>query len=661
MKSKSLLRSILVSSVGVLVAVLIAVCVAFSVSVNMQYTKSIKSDLYHTVATESAKMDMWFKQHTTIAEGLAAAAVQEDLHGDELQNYMLNVVHPCSESIMNGYLAWETDTVGMVCSVYPVDEDYVAQERGWYQSAKSTGGTIITDPYIDAITGKIVTTVASPLKSPTGTVLGVCGLDIEINELVTLTHQLKADEGGYAVLVDAGGNIVVDVQNDDFSHRLDESNNEVITKLIDTAPIYNEVLKAAGSTNVVSGKGFDGETRYFPVVPIGSTGWKVLYAADLGEANAPLVNIVILAVIISVVGIVGGAAFFYFKFTRRLKPLSSIEHIVTEMSEGILDHAYPAVVDDEVGKICSSLRSTNSSLKTYIGEIEKLLSQMADGNFSCESSVKFVGEFTAIEESLRNICGAMRDTFSQINNASGQISEGSHSVSAQSIKLAEAVANEESLIADVVGNVNGITERVSESASSAQTVKEIVVKATNAISESNEQMTELMNIMNTISKSTAEIVNINRTIEDIAFQTNILALNASIEAARAGTAGKGFAVVAEEVRNLATKSAEASNNTTKLINETVAEISKGTVSAGGAAERLEEVVNETKLIGDSVFGISEAFVQQEEMLADIVEKLGELSNDIQTTEAAAESGAAASEQLDGQVETLKANLRKFKV
>ena len=119
MKKKSLLRSILTLSMLVLAADLIVVCLIFSVNVNIQYTQSIKSDLYHTVATESAKMDAWFTQHTTIAEGFAQAAVHDDLHGDALQQYMLNVVHPCSPSIMNGYLAWETDTVGMVCSVYP--------------------------------------------------------------------------------------------------------------------------------------------------------------------------------------------------------------------------------------------------------------------------------------------------------------------------------------------------------------------------------------------------------------------------------------------------------------------------------------------------------------------------------------------------------------
>ncbi|MDE7302056.1 MAG: hypothetical protein K2N60_01910, partial [Oscillospiraceae bacterium] len=355
MKKKSLLRSILVTSMAVLVANLTMVCLIFAICVNIQYTRSIKSDLYHTVATESAKMDAWFTQHTTIAEGFAQAAVHEDLHGDALQQYMLNVVHPCSSSIMNGYLAWETDTVGMVCSVFPVADDYVAQERGWYKTAKSTKEKVVTDPYIDAITGKIVITVACPLLSDDGNVLGVCGLDIEVTELVSLSQRLKADNNGYAVLVDASGNIVVHSKNSDYSHRL-EGQNEVVTKLIDIDPIYSDVLTASGSTNVVSGRGYDGTMRYFPVVPIGDTGWKVLYAADYSEAMSGLNNIIIFAVIASVLTAIGGAMFFYFKFTNRLRPLSDIENIVTNMSDGVLEHNYPKAENDEIGTICSALK-----------------------------------------------------------------------------------------------------------------------------------------------------------------------------------------------------------------------------------------------------------------------------------------------------------------
>lgn len=640
-----------------LAAALIAVCLIFSVNVNIRYTSSIKSDLYHTVAAESAQMDTWFTKHKTIAEDFAKTAVEQQFHDEALQRHMLDVVHTTSDSIMNGYLAWETDTVGMVCSVYPVGENYVAQERGWYQSAKSTRSTIVTDPYIDAITGKIVITVASPLLSG-NEVLGVCGLDIEISELVSVSQGLKADEGGYAVLVDGSDNIVAHSENPEYSHRL-EGTAEVVTKLVDIGPIYSDVLAAAGSTNVVSGKGYDGKMRYFPVVPIGDTGWKVLYAADYNEATSKLNNIIILAVIVSLAAIFGGGLFFWLKFTKRLKPLSAIEYIVTDMSNGVLEHDYPKAANDEIGVICDALAKTNISLKSYIDGIGKILSDMAEGKFAYDSSLKFVGQFTAMEQSIRHICESMNSTFSQLNTVSEQISSGSRSVSVGASELASAVNDETKLIVNVSANLEDINKRVSQSAENAFTVKEKALKATDTISAGNEKMQELVKIMDSISRSADEIVKINSTIEDIAFQTNILALNASVEAARAGEAGKGFAVVADEVRNLAAKSSEASQITAKLIGNTVSAIENGTEAANSTAEMLSEIVRETSMISESVSEIADVSEEQTDMLAEISVKLGEVERVIETTDSAAQNSAAASEVLDNQAALLKKYLDRF--
>lgn len=659
MKRKSLLSSILLSSAGMLAAALVAVCLIFSINVNIRYTSSIKSDLYETVASESEKMQTWFTKHVVIAEDFAKTAVMYDLHGDRLQKHMLDVVHTSSDSIMNGYLAWETDTSGMVCSIFPVGDDYVAQSRPWYQNAKSSKETIITDPYIDAITGKIVMTVATPLLS-NGNVRGVLGLDIEITELVSISQSLKADNGGYAILIDGSDNVVAHAKNQDFSHQLlSDGVTEKTTPLTDIAPVFSRALATAGSKDFISGKDHDGKTYYFPVVPIGDTGWKVLYAADYNEAVSHLTNIIILAVIVSVAMIVCGAVFFWLKFTRRLKPLSDIENIVTNMSNGVLEHNYPQATNDEIGTICGALMQTNKSLKSYINGIDRMLSNMANGKFAYDNSLSFVGEFASMEQSIKHICGAMTSTFTELNNVAEQISDGARSVSSGASDLARAVNDETRLIVEVSSNLGDINNRVSQSAASASSVKEKVLRTADAVNTGNAKMQDLVEIMDSISRSADEIVKINSTIEDIAFQTNILALNASIEAARAGAAGKGFAVVAEEVRNLAAKSAEASKITAELIENTVKAIASGTEAANGTADMLSEIVEDTSAISVSIAEIADVTEEQKGMVSEISVRLGEVERVIETTDSAAQNSAAASQELDSQAALLKEHLARY--
>lgn len=640
-----------------LICVLTVVCLIFGIAGNKIFTDSMRSDLYHTVSAKSASMEAWLTKHTAVAEDFALSAVKLNMHGEELQEYILDVVNKGSDAILDGYLAWETDKTGMVCGIYPVDDDYVASERDWYKAAVAAGETIITDPYIDVASGYIVTTVAAPLKS-NGEIVGVCGIDIEITELLELTKALKADNNGHAVLVDGSNNIVIHAADENLSHHL-EGEDEVVTALLDASAGYEKVLATLGTTEVVIDRDYNGDKCLFPIVELGHTGWKILYAADYAEATTPIRFLTTLVVIIGIIFVLVGGFFCYLQFSRRLKPMSRLAKIVSAMSTGVLNHEYPKTRRDEIGVISKSLHDTNLALKNYINEIERRLSVMASGDFTVTSSIVFVGEFTQIDKSMNKICDALRETFSSINNAASRISGDSNTMSGNASDLAEAVANQTELIGKVMNNIDDIDKQVADSVETAARARSETNKAAGVVGESNRHMEELLKAMNDIAASAEEIVKINSTIEDIAFQTNILALNASIEAARAGEAGKGFAVVADEVRNLANKSAEASNTTYALIKETVEVVSRGKELANETAELLADVVNETSVIEESVSEISDISSQQKAALTEIVNELGEISGVVQKTNATAEESAASSSELDDQVERLRNSLSRY--
>lgn len=242
----------------------------------------------------------------------------------------------------------------------------------------------------------------------------------------------------------------------------------------------------------------------------------------------------------------------------------------------------------------------------------------------------------------------------QVNTSAGRVATGAQELSHGTMEQADSVEG-------LVSNVTSITSQIQNSAVHCGNASELVDKAIGYAKEADKKMEQLITATQNIDQSSAQIVTVIKTIEDISFQTNILALNASVEAARAGKAGAGFSVVAEEVRSLAAKSAEAAQNTNDLISRSIQDVKTGTQSTDlvvSAMKIIDECIQSIKTLMDQ---ISTASVRQSEMIVQAENGIKEISQVVQTNTASAKESANVSKELSDQAHTLNSLLSRFRI
>ena len=339
------------------------------------------------------------------------------------------------------------------------------------------------------------------------------------------------------------------------------------------------------------------------------------------------------------------------------KPVEEIKEVAEKMAAGNLDVSLDYQSRDELGNLSDSMRSLIHMFREIIDDMSYGLASLGSGDFTVESKVEelYVGDFHRLLTSMHQIIERLSQTLGQISMASDQVSAGSDQVSAGSQALSQGATEQASSVEELAATINEISSQVSENAENAQQGSKLADAAGAKIELGNRQMQEMIAAMGEISDKSGQIGKIIKTIEDIAFQTNILALNSAVEAAQ------GFAVVADEVRNLASKSAEASKSTAALIEGSIQAVERGTSLADETANTLSEVVVSAKQVVAVVDNISRASSEQALSIAQVTQGIDQISSVVQTNSATAEESAAASEELSGQAQMLKNLVEKFKL
>ena len=376
-------------------------------------------------------------------------------------------------------------------------------------------------------------------------------------------------------------------------------------------------------------------------------------------------RITYIVVIIASAVVLGLTLFNMYKVYAYVKseivlPIYRLKEETAKLARGQLDLDYSVDTANELKDLADSLQEAINEIKQYIGAIESGMSCFSKGDFTCSCPITFVGDFAPIQNSIEIFQNKINGILSEINGVSHQVDSGAEDIAGGAAELAAGAEEQANSVHELSNIVGDVTEQIRNSAKYAKEADVYGVQTGEAIEKSRLEMEQLMEAITKIGAASSDISNITMTIDEISSQTSLLALNASIEAARAGTAGRGFAVVADEIGKLAQQSAEASRNIAELIDQSLNFINDGQTSAEQMNKGFEVLAENSHKVLEMVGSIASQSQEEAEAVEKISNSIAEISNIVANNSATSQESSAASEELSSQATVLNNLLSQFK-
>lgn len=538
-------------------------------------------------------------------------------------------------------------------------------DKEYWKQIKQSGEPYIMDPYVYELMGKniMMISIIAPLWDAQGEFLGVCGVDVALDKMqeqllistdYKSVHLVALAEDG-TILVDSADNTTVGKTVSEVGYNTMSTDAQKFSSM----PIRDRSSRALIKARKNYGTKRGGVCVTIPLTMNDKTHWTLHMTVNGMEFYGPIIEGAgKLTFLVLVFGFLLLRSMNRI-IRRALDPIQVITEEAGKLEAGDLNIHIDIQSDDELGRLAQAFNHISIIINNYVNDISEQLSQMADNNMDINITQDYIGDFIPIQVSIEKISESLNETLHEIVVSADEVSASSENVSSGAQILSDGAAEQASAIDQLAASIESLSQDVSANAQDAQTANNFVSEVNRHIDESNKKMEHLIQAMSEISHSSGEIEKIVKTIEDIAAQTNLLSLNASIEASRAGMAGKGFAVVANEIRELAAKSAQAVNQTASLIATSQEAVENGMNIADNTAKSLITVVKGSEKILFSVEKISNASQNQKEVLEQITTNVDSISNVVQSNSSFAQNSAATSAELSAQSKRLHELVNRF--
>jgi methyl-accepting chemotaxis protein len=466
--------------------------------------------------------------------------------------------------------------------------NYDPRTRPWYHQSQQARRAILTKPYLDVAFNILVVTMAQPTRN------GVVGGDVSISSLVDSINNMSLPANGYAIMMHKDGTVIAY-----------KDSRKLMGKITDIdAQLNNQKIQLSRQTDQLTPVFFDTEGRdkllWSEEIP--NTDWQLVFVLDKQTLEAPLTNLMLTQLGLALLVLIISVLSISWLLSLLLGPLSRVSQALSRIADGNGDLTQRITVDsqDEVGMLANSFNRFVSSQHQLISHIRQLATEL-----DVDAEHSLLTNHTTVEELQRQ-----QQEVAMVATAVTEMSSATHEIAANAESTAAAAQ---------------------QSAQSSSQGKGLVDKTRTTINSLASEIDETTTVIGELSRHAQAISSILTTIQGIAEQTNLLALNAAIEAARAGEQGRGFAVVADEVRVLSRRTQDSTaeiyttietlQNTTKqavsLMDSSKALANNSVDDVNAAAQALEEITQAVNVISDMAGQIAIAAEEQTQVTNEI--------------------------------------------
>lgn len=604
LKQKFILLSVIM---GFLMAV-VAVTGYWMASRELQ--QSVDSELRATVSREAMQLDGWLREKK--AFGVATTNYMTSLNGNyDIMHRKETLGTTISDKEILEMTGGTED--GWWVGFYTGDKTGKRdpRQRPWYKEAKAQDNVLFTDAYVAASTGKLVVSVAAPVKAD-GKFIGATCVDITLDAITDQVNKMKYHGEGAGIVMEKSGNILATSGAGETMKSFKEIDG--------LGNHFDEMIQ--------NGEGYfeatiNGEDKVFAYQTVPSTGWVMGISVPASFVFAPLRHLKMIFALLTVVGLLLALGICRTFAGRIITPVSRLESHASQMAEGNLAmQKLPVESSDEIGTLTHAFNTMSENLRNLITKMAATSEQVAASSEELTANAQQSAEASVhVAETVADVSSSMDQQLSDIDGAKKDV---------------DKVYADVSTMADKAHTVTETSNRTAEAAQKGAQLMENAVKRMGNIEQSVIASAEVVQKLGENSNQIGQIV---EAISSIAEQTNLLSLNAAIEAARAGEHGRGFAVVAEEVRKLAAESQESAEQ----IKARIASIQNDTFEAVSA---MQSGTDEVKIGTEAIREVGEQFEGILNMVNGIKGQMAEINDSVDKVSTGANNIVAAVDSID---------------